>query len=72
MIVCFLHAKVGHCQALNLDYLNVVKQTLAMKIVRVFAFMALPEASWIQGESNSRGEFERGCPGVLACRPALE
>jgi succinate dehydrogenase hydrophobic anchor subunit len=41
MIVCFLHAKVGHRQAIYLDYLNVVKQTLSMKIVRVFAFKGL-------------------------------
>ena len=41
MIVCFLHAKVGHRQAIYLDYFNVVKQTPSMKIVGVFAFMTL-------------------------------
>ena len=41
MIVCFLHAKVGHRQAIYLDPRKMVNKTPAMKIVGVFAFLRM-------------------------------
>jgi hypothetical protein len=43
-------------------------QGLSPQNIPAEACYSCVKAAWIQGESNSLCEFERGCPGALACR----